>query len=95
MSNSSVEVIAGSCRFNKEQNTWMFILETFRETFGNLAIACFEAVELKQKGHCVIVRPRYNETEDVEIDGVVVAKPFFREWRSFDAQPFTEVRFDR
>lgn len=36
-------------------------------------------------GVSVLIRPNYNETD---ADGT-----FFREWRSFNGEPFREVRF--
>lgn len=41
--------------------------------------------QYRAKGACVILRPNYNETD---ADG-----RFFREWRSFNGEPFKEVRF--
>ncbi len=37
-------------------------------------------------GMCVIVRPTYNETDDA-------GKRFYREWRSFNGEPFKECRW--
>jgi len=47
-----------------------------------------EKLGLRKPGQCVIIRPNYNEADPVK--GVL----YFREWRSFDAGPFVEARWD-
>lgn len=55
------------------------------ERFTSLVIANSLGEMAKREGWRVIIRPNYNEED---IDG-----PFFREWRSFNGEPFNEVRW--
>jgi hypothetical protein len=54
-------------------------------TFRNVESANDFARELLEPGVSVIVRPNYNEHDH---NG-----RFFREWRSFNGEPFREVRW--
>lgn len=55
------------------------------ECFTSLMLANSLGEMARSKGWCVIIRPNYNESDE---EG-----SFFREWRSFDGEPFKECRW--
>ncbi len=57
----------------------------FNHNFS-MQTAQFVGDALREAGMCVIIRPLYNEQNNVG--------RFFREWRSFNGEPFKEVRWD-
>lgn len=54
--------------------------------FSKLDDALKFASPLREQGKSVLVRPNYNERDS--------KGRFYREWRSFNGEPFQEIRFD-
>jgi hypothetical protein len=82
----SVSVIVSKCTPNGDR---VYGENLVNETFKNppaLENATAFGNLLREKGKSVLVRPQYNEKDE--------KGKFFREWRSFNGEPFKEVRWE-
>lgn len=61
--------------------------EVFEDDLAESQRVLLSSDKHRAKGKVVIVRPNYNEKNP---DGT----SFFREWRSFDGEPFKECRWE-
>jgi hypothetical protein len=81
-----VFVIVSRCEKGTKSGEGRIIDERdFEVLFSSLEKAMTEGEGWRSDGICVIVRPNYNEEDE--------KGHFFREWRSFNGEKLTEVRF--
>lgn len=80
MMNKTISVLVSKCI---QDRIWGDRL--FDENFLSLEEAQNIGISKKVPGVCVIVRPSYNEKDE--------KGTFFREWRSFNGEPFKECRW--
>ncbi len=79
-----IQVIVSQCSFHNGQ--WSLCGDPIqRSKHGSPREALETALVDAIPGQLVIIRPSFNET----LDGIEL----FREWRSFDGQNFTEIRW--
>jgi hypothetical protein len=81
--NKEVQVIISECAFIGDD--WRVLKRKEEKSFHNYIAAKKYADKKTAKGLSVIIRPIYNEKDS--------KGEFFREWRSFNGEAFTEVKW--
>lgn len=81
---NTTTVIVGAC-FGNDADGYRSVGNCRRIDHYNTAGALADGEARKAVGVAVIVRPNYNESDS---EG-----RYFREWRSFNGQPFKECRW--
>lgn len=84
-----INLIVAECNAEGTRTFGRVHEQSFKEgpEYSNLVQASIEAQKHVGSGKAIIIRPNYNEYAE---DG----KVFYREWRSFNGNPFQEVRFE-